>query len=95
MPGLEGEKRWVLTDGDERLGEWQQGSGLEHWSGECRYSRSMVLRADSAHSYAPRNERRDVGVVLTPQILKSDTIVMKAGYNNVHFGNVCKNTWSL
>ncbi|KAF8608299.1 S-adenosyl-L-methionine-dependent methyltransferase, partial [Ceratobasidium sp. AG-I] len=32
VPGLEGEKQWVLTDGDERLGEWQQGSGLEHWT---------------------------------------------------------------
>jgi len=32
LPGIEGEQRWVLNDGDERLGEWQQGSGLEHWS---------------------------------------------------------------
>ncbi|QRV84071.1 spermine/spermidine synthase [Ceratobasidium sp. AG-Ba] len=32
LPGVEGERRWVLTDGDGRLGEWQQGTALEHWS---------------------------------------------------------------
>jgi hypothetical protein len=34
VPGLEGERRWVLTDGDGRLGEWQQETGLEHWTSE-------------------------------------------------------------
>lgn len=65
MPGLEGEKQWVLTDGDDRLGEWQQSSGLEHWTGECRCSNRVVLGADLAHSHASCDERRDLGVVLT------------------------------
>ncbi|KAG9100515.1 hypothetical protein FRC06_004062 [Ceratobasidium sp. 370] len=32
VPGVEGERRWVLVDGDGRLGDWQQETGLEHWS---------------------------------------------------------------
>ncbi|KAG9127703.1 hypothetical protein FRC07_010626 [Ceratobasidium sp. 392] len=32
LSGVEGERRWVLEDGDGRLGEWQQATGLEHWT---------------------------------------------------------------
>ncbi|CEL52703.1 hypothetical protein RSOLAG1IB_05909 [Rhizoctonia solani AG-1 IB] len=32
LPGIEGEEQWVLKDGDERLGEWQKATGLEHWT---------------------------------------------------------------
>ncbi|GAB1523264.1 hypothetical protein RhiTH_006395 [Rhizoctonia solani] len=31
LPNVEGEARWVLKDGDQRLGEWQKATGLEHW----------------------------------------------------------------
>ncbi|KAH7334831.1 S-adenosyl-L-methionine-dependent methyltransferase [Rhizoctonia solani] len=32
LPNIEGEAQWILKDGDERLGEWQQATGLEHWA---------------------------------------------------------------
>jgi hypothetical protein len=35
LPNVEGEQQWVLKDGDDRLGEWQQATGLEHWTGNA------------------------------------------------------------
>lgn len=39
ITGLSGEieangMEWLLTDGNNRLGEWQHGTAVEHWSGE-------------------------------------------------------------
>ncbi|CAE6475218.1 hypothetical protein ACGC1H_005179 [Rhizoctonia solani] len=31
LPDIQGEAQWILKDGDERLGEWQKTTGLEHW----------------------------------------------------------------
>ncbi|CAE7119427.1 unnamed protein product [Rhizoctonia solani] len=32
LPDVQGEAQWILKDGDERLGEWQKSTGLEHWA---------------------------------------------------------------
>ncbi|CUA67077.1 hypothetical protein RSOLAG22IIIB_02998 [Rhizoctonia solani] len=32
LPDVQGEAQWILKDGDERLGEWQKATGLEHWT---------------------------------------------------------------
>ncbi|KAJ1306131.1 hypothetical protein OPQ81_010842 [Rhizoctonia solani] len=32
LPEVEGEAQWILKDGDQRLGEWQKTTGLEHWT---------------------------------------------------------------
>ncbi|CAE6417924.1 unnamed protein product [Rhizoctonia solani] len=46
VPNVEGAAQWVLRDGDERLGEWQKATGLEHWA-VMRH----VMRDDIWESY--------------------------------------------
>jgi hypothetical protein len=56
LPGIEGEEQWVLKDGDERLGEWQKATGLEHWTGMIKQWYLLLVVLIPACSHAPRDD---------------------------------------